>query len=65
MKLSGAWRRDADFNDAVHILRQIGNGDKEKSLKESIRHKNFSPHTDDQTYKKRFDRTWKDAFEQE
>lgn len=21
MKLSGAWRRDADFNDAIHILR--------------------------------------------
>ncbi|TVZ37668.1 hypothetical protein P886_2010 [Alteromonadaceae bacterium 2753L.S.0a.02] len=63
MKLSGAWRRDADFNDAVHILRQIGSKDKEKALKESIRYKNFSPHTDEQTYKKRFDRTWKDAFE--
>lgn len=63
MKLSGAWRRDADFNDAVHILRQIGSKDKEKAFKESIRYKNFSPHTEDQTYKKRFDRTWKDAFE--
>lgn len=63
MKLSGAWRRDADFNDAVHILRQIGSKDKEMALKESIRYKNFSPHTDDQTFKKRFDRTWKDAFE--
>lgn len=63
MKLSGAWRRDADFNDAVHILRQIGRGDKEKTLKESIQYKNFSPHTDDQTYRKRFDRTWKNAFE--
>jgi len=63
MKLSGAWRRDSDFNDAVHILREIGNRDREKALKNSIRYKNFSPLTDDQTFEKRFDRTWKDAFE--
>lgn len=32
VKLSGAWCRDTDFNDAVHILRQIGKDDKEKTL---------------------------------
>jgi hypothetical protein len=63
MKLSGAWRRDADFEDAIHILRAIGHNDMEGALKESIKYKNFSPHIDDETYTKRFNRTWKDAFE--
>ena len=62
MKLSGAWRRDADFNDAIHILRQIGNDDKKKTLETSMKYRNFSPYIDDQTFTKRFDRTWKDAF---
>lgn len=63
MKLSGAWRRDADFNDAIHILRAIGEENREETLKQSLKHKNFSPNIDDNTFVKRFDRTWKDAFE--
>lgn len=63
MKLSGAWRRDTDFNDAIHIIRAIGDKDKQYALTESLKYKNFSPHIDDQTFTKRFDRTWRDAFE--
>lgn len=62
MKLSGAWRRDADFNDAIHILRQIGDKNREETLAKSMKYRNFTPHVDDQTFTKRFDRTWKDAF---
>ncbi|VAW67083.1 hypothetical protein MNBD_GAMMA09-2728 [hydrothermal vent metagenome] len=62
MKLSGAWRRDADFDDAIHILKAIGHSNKDEVLKESIKYKNFSPHIEDETYIKRFNRTWKDAF---
>ena len=62
MKLSGAWRRDADFDDAIHLLKAIDNKNKDEILKESIKYKNFSPHIDDETYTKRFNRTWKDAF---
>jgi len=62
MKLSGAWRRDADFDDAIHILKAIDNKNKDEILKESIKYKNFSPHIADETYTKRFNRTWKDAF---
>ncbi len=49
MKLSGAWRRDADFDDAIQILRKIG---KEGQIE----------YIDDETFTKRFNRTWKDAF---
>ncbi len=63
MKLSGAWRRDADFNDAIHILRAIGNKNKTETLSESLRYKNFAPQVDDKTFTKRFNRTWEDAFE--
>ena len=63
MKLSGAWRRDADFNDAVHILREIGNREKTETLKQSMRYRNFTPFVDDDTFTKRFNRIWKDAFE--
>ncbi len=63
MKLSGAWRRDADFNDAIHILRQIGKIDKAETLKKSMQYRNFAPHVEDSVFTKRFDRTWKDAFE--
>lgn len=62
MKLSGAWRRDTDFNDAVHIMRAIGAGDRDFALKESMQYRNFSPFIDDVTFTKRFDRTWQDAF---
>lgn len=62
MKLSGAWRRDADYNDAIHILRQIGEKSREETLTKSMNYCNFSPYVDDQTFTKRFDRTWKDAF---
>jgi len=62
MKLSGAWRRDADFDDAIQILRQIGQKGKIETLKESIKYRNFSPYIDDETFTKRFNRTWKDAF---
>ncbi len=62
MKLSGAWRRDADYNDAIHILRQIGDKERKKTLEKSMKYRNFSPYVDDQTFTKRFDRTWKDAF---
>jgi len=62
MKLSGAWRRDADFNDAIHILRQIGEDSRKDTLVKSMKYKNFSPHVDDLRFTRRFDRTWKDAF---
>jgi hypothetical protein len=62
MKLSGAWRRDADFDDAIQILRRIGKQDKAGTLSHALRFKNFTPHTDDETFSKRFERTWKDAF---
>jgi len=62
MKLSGAWRRDADFDDAIQILRQIGPEGKIEILKESIKYKNLSPYIDDETFTNRFNRTWKDAF---
>jgi len=62
MKLSGAWRRDSDFDDAIEILRKIGPENKSSILKESIRYKNFSPYIDDETYTKRFNRTWNDAY---
>lgn len=65
MKLSGAWRRDTDFNDAVHILREIGNSDKAKTLTESMKYRNFSPFVDDATYTNRFNKTWHDAFEED
>ena len=64
MKLSGAWRRDADFNDAIHILRQIGDLDKSGTLQTSLKYKNFTPHVDNETFTKRFNRTWKDAFDE-
>lgn len=62
MKLSGAWRRDTDFNDAVHILREIGSNNKQHTLIEALKYKNFSPFTDDATFTKRFERIWLDAF---
>ena len=62
MKLSGAWRRDADFDDAIQILGQIGQNGKIEILKESIKYKNLSPYIDDETFTKRFNRTWKEAF---
>ena len=62
MKLSGAWRRDADFDDAIQILRKIGKENKIETLKESIKYRNFSPYVDDNTFTKRFNRIWKDAF---
>ena len=63
MKLSGAWRRDADFNDAIHILRQIGDKNRKNTLIKSMKYRNFSPYVDDPTFTKRFGRTWKDAFD--
>ncbi|AZZ93502.1 hypothetical protein EUZ85_23370 [Hahella sp. KA22] len=63
MKLSGAWRRDADYHDAVHILRQIGNNNKSQTLVMSMKYRNFSPYVDDDTFTKRFNRTWSDAFD--
>ncbi|MCF6338288.1 MAG: DUF6036 family nucleotidyltransferase [Gammaproteobacteria bacterium] len=62
MKLSGAWRRDSDFDDAIEILKRIGSDNKLDILKKSIKHKNFSPYTDDETYTKRFNRTWNNAY---
>jgi hypothetical protein len=63
MKLSGAWRRDVDFNDAIHIIRQLGKNNRTETLSLSMKYRNFSPHVDDVIFTKRFDRTWKDAFE--
>ena len=63
MKLSGAWRRDADFNDAIHILRQIGQNNRAETLKKSMKYRNLTPYIEDLTFSKRFDRTWKDAFD--
>ena len=63
MKLSGAWRRDSDFHDAIHILRQIGDGNKEEALSTSMKYRNFSPFVEDATFTKRLNRTWEDAFE--
>jgi len=62
MKLSGAWRRDSDFDDAIEILKKIGSKNKLDILKKSMRHKNFSPYIDDETYTRRFNRTWNDAY---
>jgi hypothetical protein len=62
MKLSGAWRRDADFDDAIQILRKIGKQNKAGTLSQALKFKNFTPHTDDETFSKRFERTWGDAF---
>jgi len=63
MKLSGAWRRDADFDDAIHIMRQIGGTNRIEMLTKSLEYKNLSPFVDDHTFTKRFDRTWTSAFE--
>ena len=63
MKLSGAWRRRTDYNDAVHILRKIGNKNKEKTLKEAMQYRNFSPYVDDKDFTIRFNDTWQNAFE--
>jgi len=62
MKLSGAWRRNIDFNDAIHILKAIGDNDRNETLKKSLEYKNISPFIDDATFIKRFDKTWKDTF---
>ncbi len=63
MKLSGAWRRDADYHDAIHILRQIGGKNRNETLTKSMKYRNFSPYVDDPTFTKRFERTWVDAFD--
>jgi Nucleotidyl transferase of unknown function (DUF2204) len=63
MKLSGGWRRDTDFNDAIHILREIGDRERKKTLTEALKYRNFSPFVDDETFTNRFNRTWCDAFE--
>jgi len=62
MKLSGAWRRDADFEDAVHILRQIGDSNRSQTMSKSMQYKKFSPFVEDRVFIKRFNRTWIDAF---
>ncbi len=62
MKLSGAWRRDSDFDDAIEILKKIGSDKKTEILEKSLKYKNFSPYIDDKTYAKRFNRTWNDAY---
>lgn len=62
MKLSGAWRRDADFDDAIQILRKIGKQNKAETLAQALKFKNFTPQTDNETFSKRFERTWRDAF---
>ena len=43
MKLSGAWRRNADFDDAIHIMRQIGGTNRIEMLTKLLEYKNLSP----------------------
>lgn len=62
MKLSGAWRRELDVDDAVHILRRIGQADKSGTLTLALKYKNLTPHTDDATLAQRFERAWQAAF---
>lgn len=62
MKLSGGWRRDEDASDAVEILKRIGPTDKDRTLQEAIKFKNFTPHIPDQTVTSRFNQVWQRAF---
>lgn len=65
MKLSGAFRGNKDIDDAVEILKQIGNTSKEDTLEQVVKYKNFTPKIPDETIRKRFDFIWAKAFDSE
>ena len=62
MKLSGAFRGNKDIDDAMEIIRQIGNKNKNETLEKVIKYKNFTPNIPDDTIKKRFNLIWTKVF---
>lgn len=63
MKLSGAFRGNKDIDDAMEILRQIGNKSKYETLEKVMKYKNFTPKIPDDTIQKRFDFIWTKVFD--
>ncbi len=63
MKLSGAFRGNKDIDDAMEILKQIGDKDKRKTLEKVVKYKNFTPQIPDDTIEKRFNLIWSKVFD--
>ncbi len=62
MKLSGAFRGNKDIDDAMEIIKQIGNKNKNETLEKVIKFKNFAPNISNDTIKKRFNFIWNKVF---
>ena len=62
MKLCGAFRGNKDIDDAMEILKQIGNKNKHKTLEKVVKYKNFTPQIPDDTIEKRFNLIWNKVF---
>ncbi|MDM8522967.1 DUF6036 family nucleotidyltransferase [Desulfococcaceae bacterium HSG8] len=63
MKLSGAFRGNKDIDDAMEILKQIGNKNRSETLIKVVKYKNFTPEIPDDTIRKRFDLIWHKVFD--
>jgi hypothetical protein len=63
MKLSGAFRGNKDIDDAMEILKQIGNADQEATLGNVLKYKNFTPNIPDDIIRKRFYFIWSKVFD--
>ncbi len=63
MKLSGAFRGNKDIDDAMEILKQIGNTHKDETLEKVMKYKNFTPKIPDETIRKRFHFIWTKVFD--
>jgi hypothetical protein len=63
MKLSGAFRGNKDIDDAMEILKQIGNTHKDETLGKVLKYKNFTPNIPDETMRKRFHFIWAKVFD--
>jgi len=62
MKLSGAFRGNKDINDAMEILKKIGNHNKSQTVEKVIKYKNFTPQIPDDIIRKRLDLIWTKVF---
>lgn len=62
MKLSGAFRGNKDIDDAMEILKHIGNNNKDNTLKKVLKYKNFTPNIPNETIRKRFHFIWTRVF---